>query len=301
MGVDSPMEHARFRVTLDCLVIGAGVAGLTAAVHLCRLGRRVLVAQDPQSHEVKETSAGRRDPSPRQRLLEEYYCRADGLIPSRVRRIELDAHGALFSAAVGTRRVLARSLLLATGAAAAPLPFEAAPALHRHRLLFDAGDIEFPSGPVAALASDRGGVEFIIGLRQRGHRPVLLDSTLPPSFSARALWPVRVLDIPVLQDKIVRVDHAAPSGVVLHAAGGQSHAFTGLINALPRQPRSELARQLGAMIKHGAVVADPNGRTNVSGLFAAGAVVAPGSALATVTRQATLAAVAIERSLASGS
>ena len=112
---------------LDCLVIGAGPAGLTAALYLARFQRRFAVADGgnsraiwiPRSHNIPFFAQGIPGPDllARQRVSLEGY--GAEIVAGSVRRLERSGPG--FAAAVRTargeeRRIEARRVLIATGA-----------------------------------------------------------------------------------------------------------------------------------------------------------------------------------------
>src|SRR5215218_6736740 len=108
---------------LDCLVIGGGAAGLTAAVYLARYRRSTLVVDDgasrlamiPKTRNVLGFPDGIAGPELLQRMqahADRYAVRREA---GRVERLEQRSHG-LFEAVLGPRTVRARTVLLATGA-----------------------------------------------------------------------------------------------------------------------------------------------------------------------------------------
>lgn len=107
---------------LECIVIGAGPAGLTAAIYLARYRRRIAVfdagasraAMIPRSHNYPGFPDGVGGPELLARLREQaerYGARITSGEVTQLRRV-----GDGFEATAGSQRVQARKVLLATGA-----------------------------------------------------------------------------------------------------------------------------------------------------------------------------------------
>lgn len=289
-------SQADFRVRADCLVVGAGIAGLTAAVHLSRLGHRLVVADTAggQAQPFTGTAALRRT-----RLLEELLCRADGIVPAQVTRMWWNAQESAFFADVAGRVVLARTVLLATGADDGDVGLPGTDRLRRLGLLRPAGadGLSSAAGPVGMLCEGASGVESLIALHRSGVEAWLLDVGEEPSLTRRATWPLQLLGIPILQQPAASVSAADEGGVMLRLRDGTEHRFGMLANALPPRPRSRLADVLGARVHQGAIQVDPMGRSTLPGVFAAGSVTGA-LALDEAAQRATVAAIAIHQLLA---
>ena len=118
---------ARRKPILDCLVIGGGPAGLTAAVYLARFRRNVLVidegksraAQIPESHN-HPGFAGISGETLLERMREQARSYGVGIRRDRVQ--SLARTGGAFMARIAGRTVRASRVLLATGIADAEPP-----------------------------------------------------------------------------------------------------------------------------------------------------------------------------------
>src|SRR5690349_10722210 len=106
---------------LDCLVIGGGPAGLTAAVYLARYRRRLLVvdAGDSRAARIPRTRnvPGYPDGIPGRELLQRLREHADRFgVPRRTGCVQqLAGHDGAFEARVDGQLLRARKVLLATG------------------------------------------------------------------------------------------------------------------------------------------------------------------------------------------
>src|SRR3954462_11363015 len=106
--------------TFDCLIVGGGPAGLTAAIYLARYLRRTCVADDgrsralliPESHNYPGFK-GIAGPELLRRLREQAAQYGAQFVRGRVEELKREADG--FVASGDSRRIKARRVLLATG------------------------------------------------------------------------------------------------------------------------------------------------------------------------------------------
>ena len=106
---------------LDCLIVGGGPAGLTAAIYLARYRREALLVDDgasraaliPASHNYPGF-VGIAGPDLIARLRDQALCCGAALEQGRIETLCRGPQGE-FAAAWGARKTLARTVLLATG------------------------------------------------------------------------------------------------------------------------------------------------------------------------------------------
>jgi thioredoxin reductase len=272
----------------ECVIVGGGAAGLSAAVVLGRARRRVLVLDaGEQSNRPAHGIGG---------LLGH-----DGLPPAelyRRGRAELAAYPSVevreIRVATGSRQDGGFELATADGAV-----------LQAERVLLATGmDYAVPELPgVAELWGDtvfhcpychgwevRDGALAVLGNLAAAHRTLLLrqwsaDVVLltdgPAELDADERERLARAGVPIVERRVAGVRaRARRLDAVVFADGGELARDGLLVPALLRQ-RSELAEELGAeLTERGTVDVDAFGRTTVPGLFAAGDI---GSAMPQVS------------------
>jgi thioredoxin reductase (NADPH) len=293
---------------VDCLVIGGGPAGLTAALYLARFRRSCLVVDVeasraswvPVSHNLAGFPEGIAGPD----LLALMRAQADRygtkIVRGRVERLERTGHGFAAVLADGTRRSAGR-VLLATGAEDVPpldLPDRKAAAqrgLLRYCPICDAYEV---TGRKIALAGT-GRCRIKEALLLRGYTADLSLVTLRepwalPDLERSRLTKERITIIEEPAAELVLEDEA----VAVRTVDDTWHRFETLYVALGLHARSGLATALGA--EHdpeGALAVGAHQETSVPGLFAAGDVVQGLAQIAVAMGQAAIAATAIHNGL----
>ena len=293
---------------MDCLVIGGGPAGLTAAIYLARFRRDFLVVDSgasraswiPVSHNhpgFPEGIAGAELLVRMRAQAERYGAR---IVPGQVESLERLADGT-FSAVLGRETMHAQTVLLATGVEdiEPELPnLECAVrnGLIRHCPICDA--YEVIDQKVAIIGYGRSCIGEALLLRAYTDDLTLLTFGREVDISAderRALadCSVRVLEQPVAE-VICEGDRIA----ALQMQDGGLHRFDSIYSALGLNVRSDLARALGAEhAEDGALITDRHQRTSVQGLYAAGDVVQGLTQISVASGQASVAATDINNSL----
>ena len=269
---------------LDCLVVGGGPAGLTAAIYLSRYHLDILVVDGGKSRaawiSVSHNHAGFPDGIAGKELLER-MCDQARLYGTRIEcgqvsRIEKGEDG-LFIAEWGAGAVKARTVLLATGVANRRPPMDEE--LHDHALA--AGLIrycpicdgyEVTDTKIGVLGNaDRGPGEAMF-LRSYTADVTLVDPDGPLDISAEdrkrlEAAGVRLVDGPVsvIEPGEGEIHVETPSGCL---------SFASIYPALGSDTHVSLAEMLGAKLSADrCIVVDAHQRTSIQGLYAAGDVV----------------------------
>ena len=284
---------AAFRPTtadepLDCLVVGGGPAGLTAALYLARFERRFMVVDAgrsrasviPESHNVPAFAEGISGTEilARQRA---HVARYGGPVAHGTVATLRKARGG-FVARVETggapRRIRARRVLLATGAddvepSFPDLPDAVRRGLVRYCPICDGYEVR--GRRIAVIGhGDRGLGEAVFVARTYSRDVTLMTLGQGTALDADAVARAAGHGIAVVGEPVIGLDIEGSRITVLRTGDGAEHRFEVLYSALGLTIRSELAVALGAAHdRTGALLVDEHNRTTVPGLYAAGGVV----------------------------
>ncbi len=296
----------------DCLVVGAGPAGLMAAVYLQRYHRSVLVADHghsralaiDRSHNFPGFPDGIEGGELLKRMRQQFADLQGRVTDGEATELARCPNGG-FSARVGADRVLARTVFIASGVV------DTVPALPGIEGLQRSGLVR--QCPICDGHEYRDRRIAVLGDGPHAEREVAFIA----HYSARVSW-IGVEQVPpapdadddapdegAVNDPPARLASpaaevlAAPEGVVrLRLRDGSVHEFDVLYSALGTRPRSELAAAAGAELdERGAIVVDGHCRTRVEGLYAGGDVVSALDQLTVATGHGAIAATTIHNSL----
>jgi len=293
--------------SVDCLIVGAGPAGLTAGLYLRRFHRNVKVVDAgnaralriPRSHNVPGFVDGIPGHELVARLYEQFADVGGSVRTARVTRLQRDEHG--FLAEVGDERVHARMVLLATGSRDEEPRVPGATELRDRGLLRQCpvcDGFEFSGRRIAVLGPGRHAARESLFIRHFSEQLVWLsddDDTEPDEAMAQRLADRRVQR---LRGCVQRAEPHDDGGVCITLADGSQHGFDVLYAALGCHPRAELGAQLGAELDDGGnLVVDAKCRTTVPGLYAAGDVTGGLDQIVVAAGQAAIAATGIHNNL----
>ena len=271
---------------LDCLVIGGGPAGLTAALYLARFKRSFLVVDSgeararliPASHNIPFFAEGIAGPAllARQRASAEQYgaCILGGQVIALQKRS--DGFVALVEGVKNEPvRIHARRVLLATGAVDIEPDFPDLPnavqrGLVRYCPICDG--YEVTNRRIAVIGfGDRALGEAIFVARTYSGDVTLL--TLGMKLNRDQSTQAKEHGILVVEEHLAAIEIEADRISKMRLRSGIEHRFDVLYSALGTKVRSDLAVALGAQDNEGALLVDSHNETTVKGLYAAGDVV----------------------------
>jgi thioredoxin reductase (NADPH) len=293
---------------LDCLIIGAGPAGLTAAIYLARFRLTISIVDAGNSRAAliprTHNHAGFPGGISGKELLARMAAQAaefgvevhQGVVGSLVRNHDV------FVARLDDAAVSARTVLLATGVVnnrpkIAPETHDEA--LERGLLRYCpiCDGFEVTDQRVAVIGSGTRGYKEAMFLRMYSN-----DVTLIAPDSSHELREVERAELlgagVVLRDgpcDALRIER----NQILAPLPGETLAFDTAYPALGSVIRSELAEMLGAeMTEDGCLVVDSHQRTSVSGLYCAGDVAKGLDQISHAMGEAGVAATTIRNDLA---
>jgi len=269
---------------LDCLIIGGGPAGLTAAIYLARFHLDILVVDGGKSRAAwipcTRNHAGYPEGIAGTELLQrmrDQACKYGAKIESEyVTKLERDADG-LFTATWGSGEAKARTVLLATGVSNRRPPMDEelhddalARGLVRYCPICDG--YEVTDKRVGVIGSDSHGVAEALFLRS-----YTADVTLIAPDKALRLKPednqklkeagIECADGPTQAVAIAR------DCITVDTADGH-FTFDSIYPALGSDTHTQLGEMVGAKLADdGCFLCDAHQRTSVAGLYAAGDVV----------------------------
>ncbi|WP_421682221.1 NAD(P)/FAD-dependent oxidoreductase [Stutzerimonas urumqiensis] len=291
----------------DCLIVGAGPAGLTAAVYLARFNRSCLVVDGgcsraaliPTSHNYPGFPPGISGKALIERLRDQassYGARIEDGVVQAIR-----PHRVGFEIEHGTGRCcVARRVILATGIEDTLPPMENAAeaiAAGALRLCSICDGYEVNGHDVAVYGEAECAIGHAVFLRSFTDRVTVIARRDPPP-PAEALGLLDHYRIAYVEGDLTTVRHLPAGGIETVTDDGHAHRFDVLYPNLGARVRSDLAVQLGA--RHdgdGALIVDDHLQTSVNGLFAIGDVVTGLKQMSVAVGHAAQAATAVHNSL----
>jgi thioredoxin reductase (NADPH) len=290
------------QVPLDCVVVGAGPAGLMAAIYLRRFHRRIELVDDgrtrtrfiDRSHNVPGFPGGIPGPELLERLRSQLADARGGVAQGTVEALERVDEG--WQVRAGGRLLRCARVVLATGVVDR---WPQAPGFDelRERGLLRQCPIcdghEHTGRRIAVVGSGRRARREALFLAHFSRNVCLLglegdaqeeaeDAALAAELTARS---VRLTEAPVCTAK------AGGDGIELALADGSARTFDVVYAALGTRPRAELAIAVGARCDAGgALEIDAHCRTSVPGLYAVGDVVSALDQIAVAVGHGAIAA-----------
>lgn len=302
------------RERLDALILGGGMAGISAALTLKGFGLSVLVLEESlqPGGQLHEIHAPIHD-----------YPLAYGLTGSAFSwKLGNDARAAGLPILAGTavdavslrgrwaeragERFLARSVLVATGLRRRTLGVPGERALLGHGVSVSANRdrMLYAGRPVAVVGGGTGAVEDALLCAEVGSEVTLLHRSARfrarTDFLKRAREHPRIRIVPNTAVRaIVGEDRVEEVHFRIRGSGTTRRVeVTGVFVRVGWEPRTELLRGQIALDRAGYVKAGPGGRTALAGIYAAGDVCSPRClTLANAAGQGTAAAWEMARRL----
>jgi thioredoxin reductase (NADPH) len=288
---------------LDCIVIGAGPAGLTAATYLQRYHRDIVVLDAgasrarwiPTTHNCPGFPFGVGGVQLLEKLRTQACTYGATIVPARVDTLERDGRG--FVAHAGERHWRARCVLLATGIVDAMPPvddLEDAIADGVVRLCAICDGYEASDERIGVYGPLDSALRHALFLRTFSRQVSVILSQ--PGVAGRddlaTARAARIKLLPVArtlqhEGKTCRVGFAQHDDVV----------FDTIYPVLGGIVQSALATALGARAEDGALRVDDTQQTSVDGLYAIGDVVLALNQISVAVGHAAIAATAIHNRL----
>ena len=270
---------------LDCLIIGGGPAGLTAAIYLARFHLDVLVVDGGKSRAswipCTRNVSGFPDGISGHELLQrmrDQACKYDAKIVSEfVTKLEHDEKMGLFTATWGSGCRRARTVLLATGVANRRPPMDEQlhdDALSRGLIRYCpiCDGYEVTDKKIGVIGSDSHGVAEALFLRSYTADLTLIAPDKAMRLKREDYEKLKAAGIECV-DGPAQAAAISDNFIVVDTAEGH-YTFESVYPALGSDNHTQLGEMVGAKLaSDGCFLCDDHQRTTVSGLYAAGDVV----------------------------
>ncbi|MDP2357015.1 MAG: NAD(P)/FAD-dependent oxidoreductase [Beijerinckiaceae bacterium] len=292
---------------VDCLIIGGGPAGLTAAIYLARFRRRFIIVDAGRSrasliprtrnHPAFPEGVTGPDLLARMRAQLERFS-LNSVIESEVNQLE-DVRDGLV-ARLEDKQIAATYVILATGIidVQPPLPdplTRVRQGLIRHCAICDA--YEMTGGALAVLGNSRKALGTALFLTGYTRNVLLCSMGAKFDLSTQDLEIAQRQGIRLVEARLVSL-HPLENGVAMHFKSGERIKVEALYPALGAKPRSGLAAGIGVRLHEDArIIVDEHQRTSHPRCYAAGDIVTGLNQIGVAMAQGEIAAVDIHNSL----
>ena len=293
---------------LDCLVVGAGPAGLTAAIYLGRFRRRFTVIHDGDPRAgwipVSHNHPGFPDGIPGRELLARMRAQAERygarILLGQVEGLSRDADG-VFHVQTSGGELLARNVLLATGVkdngSELPEVYEAVQkGLIRICPICDAYEVIDQAVGVLGRGDKAAREAMFIRTYTADLKVILLGSEERISDENRRT--LGEAGVEIVESSLSRLHFEGDRLAALEFSGGVKHRFDSVYSALGTSPRTELAQQAGALTaRDDRLWVNDHQMTSIPGLYAAGDMVRGLNQISIAQAEAAIAATDIHNRL----
>ncbi|MBA3762301.1 MAG: NAD(P)/FAD-dependent oxidoreductase [Chthoniobacterales bacterium] len=292
--------------TREVIVIGGGIAGLSAAIYLGRAQRDTLVIDSGHSMAKWEPVVGNYLGFPEgvsgedllkfgRQQAEHHHVR---FASDRIEEIQREDGDFVLRGKKQSYR--AKRLLLATGIFHLPPEIPGVKECLGHSMFFckDCDGFRVREKNIAICGANDEAVEYALGMLLYSPCVVIATNGEKPRWSRQhARW-IEEYEIPVHLEKIVHVEHCDRQILSLQLADNQSVAIENIFTTRGDVFHTQLAESLGANLdEDGQIEVDHCMRTTVPNLYAAGCVTPANCQMIIAAGQGAAAAQAINRDL----
>ncbi len=270
---------------LDCLIVGGGPAGLTAAIYLARFHLDILVVDEgksraswiPCTRNVSGFPDGINGEELLQRMRDQACKYGAKIVTERVTKLERDEKSGLFTATWGSGSATARTVLLATGVTNRRPPMDEelhddalARGLVRYCPICDG--YEITDKKVGVIGSDSHGVAEAVFIRSFTADVTLIAPDKALSLKGDDQQKLKDAGIDCVDGPAQAV--AIPEKCIVVDTAEGHYTFDSIYPALGSDTHTQLGEMVGAKLaEDGCFLCDDHQRTSVKGLYAAGDVV----------------------------
>jgi thioredoxin reductase (NADPH) len=302
------VQHSDFDApdTREVIVVGGGIAGLSAAIYLGRAQRDTLVIDSGHSmakwEPVVENYLGFPKGVGGEELLQNGRKQAKRsevhFIHDEIKKVS--SRESVFVLRGKKKTYRAKRLLLATGIFHLPPEIPGVEKCLGHSMFFckDCDGCRVRGKRIAIIGANNEAVEYALGMLHYSACVIVATNGAKPNWGKRQARWLREYEIPVARQRICDVDHRKRKIRALEFAGGQSVKIDFLFTTRGDIFYNGLAKKLGAKLDlHGQIKVDQCMRTSVPRLYAAGCVTPANCQMIIAAGQGAAAAQAINRDL----
>lgn len=284
---------------LDCLIIGAGPAGLSAALYLLRYRRKIMVVDCgesrasliPKSHNYPGFVKGISGSQLLKRLKDQLYQYKIDINSERIEIIKMEK--GIF---ISNQYIKSKTIILCTGVKdiEPPLPnIENAirKGLVRHCPVCDA--YEVIGKQIGVVCNGKSGVNEALFLRNYSNAIYLLTIGYPLQFSVDEMKQINKAGIKIIKEPIFKVYKLKNRIVSLEFANQRIFFLDTIYSALGCIKNTTLALDLGAKSVGGELIVDHQQQTSIPGFYAAGDIVEGLNQICVAQSQGAIAATAV--------
>jgi thioredoxin reductase (NADPH) len=302
----TPESVIRNDVPWEVIVVGGGLAGLSAAVYLGRSKRRTLLIESGHSMAVWEPDVqnylGFPEGVSGEDLLLRGRQQADRFgtefAQDEITAVKPDPQGFTLQGRHGPYHT--RRLLLATGLTHMPPEIPEVRACLGRSLFFckDCDGYRVQGGRIGIVGRNNEAITYALAMLFYSPTVVILTNGQPIMWdNVHAGW-IEEYQIPVYQEPVTDVEHKDGEIRSLGFKSGRRIAIDYLFATRGDLSHSQLARSVGATLNpQGEIEVDENMRTSVNGMYAAGCVTPANCQMIISAGQGATAAQAIIRDL----
>ncbi|MDQ3198019.1 MAG: NAD(P)/FAD-dependent oxidoreductase [Verrucomicrobiota bacterium] len=290
----------------EVIVIGGGVAGLSAAIYLGRAERDTLVIDAGHSMARWEPEVQNYLGFPKGVGGEDLirYGRQQAkryqveFAKDEVKSVSKRKEGFFLRGRCRSYRT--NRLLLATGIFHLPPKIPGVKECLGHSMFFckDCDGFRVRGKRIAVCGANNEAVEYALGMMLYSPCVMVMTNGEKPHWSRRHAALVKEYEVPVVQEKITGVNHRGCQVRGLRVKGGPEVLIDYIFTTRGDIFHTELAESLGARLdSEGQIEVDQCMRTNVPRLYAAGCVTPANCQMIIAAGQGAAAAQAINRDL----
>jgi len=266
----------------DALVVGAGPAGLSAAIYLARYDRTVVVFDAGHGrsthHQVNHNYLGFPGGVPATKLQElgkAQLAEYQQVAFEQHKVIDCRRHGDEFVAEGRFGAYRARVVIIATGVLDHYPNFHGWEDYVGHSMFWciTCDGYSSKGKDIVVIGHTDGAASEALQLRRFSNRLTLLTDSHTNEISKKFEDRLASYDIPVVHDTIERVEGTDGQFTAMVTQGGLEIGLDALFCTQGATPRVDLARDLGVTLAdNGYIETDIEQKTNVPGVYAAGDV-----------------------------